>query len=85
MAEKGLRALQRAIMSHQVLGGGGGGGGGGGNLNVILVRVCGPVFLNLPQSYTWPSKNDLFVYLIEQNVYIFVYCSLIFIYPLCCL
>ena len=24
----------------------------GGNLAVILVRVCGPVFLNLPQSYT---------------------------------
>ena len=44
----------------------GGGGGGGG---VILVRVCGPVFLNLPQSYTWSSKkNDLFLNLIEQNV-----------------
>ena len=48
------------------LGGGGGGGGsrgggegrgGGGNLGVILVRVCEPVFQNLPHSYTWPSKK----------------------------
>ena len=31
--------------------GGGGGGGGGGNLGVILVRVCEPVFRNLPQYY----------------------------------
>ena len=39
-----------------VCGGGGGGGGvkGGGNLGVILVRVCEPVFRNLPHSYTWP-------------------------------
>ena len=54
-------------------------GGGGGNLRVILVRVGGPVFGNLPHSYTWSSKKDLFIYLIEQNVYIFIYCSLIFI------
>ena len=27
---------------------------GGG---VILLRVCGPVFLNLPQSYTLSSKK----------------------------
>ena len=26
--------------------------GGGGNLGVILVRVCEPVFQNLPNSYT---------------------------------
>ena len=57
--------------------GGGGGGGGGGNLRVILVRVGGPVFGNLPHSYTWSSKKDLFIYLIEQNVYIFMYCLLI--------
>ena len=53
------------------------GGGGGGNLRVILVRVGGPVFGNLPHSYTWSSKKDLFIYLIEQNVYIFMYCLLI--------
>ena len=67
---------------------GGLGGGGGDNLRVILERVCGPVLLNLPQSYrTLPGlrKNDIFIYLIEQIVYIFIYCSLIFIYPLCCL
>ena len=29
---------------------GGGGGGGGDNLGVILVRVCQPVFQNLPHS-----------------------------------
>ena len=26
---------------------------GGRNLRVILVRVCGPVFRNLPQSYAF--------------------------------
>ena len=30
---------------------------GDGNLRAILVLVCGPVFLNLPQSYTWSSKK----------------------------
>ena len=49
-------------------------GGEGGNLKVILVRVCGPVFLNLPQSYTWSSKkNDIFILFFD------------FISPLCCL
>ena len=33
------------------------GGGGGGNLGIILVRVCVPVFRNLPHSYTWPLKK----------------------------
>ena len=56
-------------------------GGGGGYLTVILVRVCRQVFLKLPQSYTWSSKNDLFIYLIEQNVDMFKYFSL----TLCCL
>ena len=62
-----------------ILGGGGGGGGGGVNFGVILVWVCEPGFFNLHQTYTWSSKkmNDLFTYLIEQNVIIFIYCSLI--------
>ena len=34
-----------------------GAGGGGGVTVVILVRVCEPVFQNLPLSYTWPLKN----------------------------
>ena len=48
------------------------------SLRVILVPVHGPDFFNLPQSYTWSSKkNDLIIYLIDQNVYIFIYCSLL--------
>ena len=31
-------------------------GRGGDNLGVIVVRVCEPVFQNLPHSYTWPLK-----------------------------
>ena len=31
--------------------------GEGSNLGVILVRVCEPVFQNLPHSYTWPLKK----------------------------
>ena len=38
-------------------GGRAGGGGGRGNFGVILVRVCEPVFQNLPYSYTWPLKK----------------------------
>ena len=30
------------------------------------------------------ERNDLFIYLFEQNVYLFIYCPLIFIYTLCC-
>ena len=39
-----------------------GGRGGGGNLWVILVQVCSPVFLNLPQSYIWSSKKMTYSY-----------------------
>ena len=53
-------------------------GGGGGGLGVILVRVCEPDFRNLSRLAFAFEKNDLFIYLIEQNVYIFIYCSLIF-------
>ena len=55
-----------------------GGGGGRGNRG-ILVRLCEPVFQNLPLSYTWPlKKTDPFIYLIIQNVDLFIYCPLIF-------
>ena len=44
-------------------------GVGGGNLRVILVRACGPVFRNLPQSYafekdiySYTSLNKMFTY-----------------------
>ena len=36
---------------------GGGGGGGADNLGLIVVRVCEPVFQNLPHSDTWPLKK----------------------------
>ena len=57
----------------------------GGNLRVILVQLCGPVFLKpTPILYLVFEKNDLFIYLIQQTVYIFIYSSLIFIHSLCC-
>ena len=61
--------------------------GGGGNLVVILVRVCEPVFFLKPSPiiYLAFEKIDIFIYLIEQNIYIFIYCSLIIKYSLCCL
>ena len=31
--------------------------GWGCNLRVILIRVCEPVFQNLPHSHTWPLKK----------------------------
>ena len=53
--------------------------GGGWGIRVILERVCEPVFQNLPHSYTWPSKKTYpFIYLIIQNVNLFIYCPLIF-------
>ena len=66
---------------------GGGGGGEGGNLGVILVRMCGPVFLKpTPIIYLVFEKKMTysylrFIYLIEQNGYMFKYCPLIFMYP----
>ena len=53
---------------------------GSSNLGVIVVRVCEPVFRNLPHSYTWPLKKmDPFIYLAVRNVDLFIYCTLIFI------
>ena len=37
-----------------------------------------------PIIYVILERNDLFIYLIEQNVYLFIYCPLIFIYTICC-
>ena len=68
---------------HCLVRGGGGERGGGGNLVVIVVRVCEPKFQNLPHSYTWHLKQtDPFIYLIIQNVELFIYCPLtFFLYP----
>ena len=61
------------LKTSRFCGGGGGGGRGGGQLN-------------LPKSYTWSKKKMTYsCYLVGQKFYIFIYCSLIFIYPLCCL
>ena len=57
--------------------------GEGGNLWVIMVRVCEPVFRNLPHSYTrlWKITNPfIYMYLIVQNVDVLIYCPLIFLY-----
>ena len=43
-------------------GGGVGWGEGEGNLGVILVRVCEPVFQNLPHSYTSPLEKGTHSY-----------------------
>ena len=46
-----------------------------------MVRVCEPVFRNLPRSYTWPlkkkkkkkkKKTDPFIYLIVRNADLFM-------------
>ena len=48
--------------------------GGDGYFGVILVRVCEPVFQNLPYSYTWPlKKTDPFIYRINPPIRRFVY------------
>ena len=52
--------------------------GGRDNLEIILVQVCEPVFFKpIPILYLVFEKNDVFIYLIEQNVNIFIHCSLI--------
>ena len=52
-------------------------GAQGGSLGVILVRVCESAFETYPNHILYLRKNDQFIYLIEQNFYIFIYCSLI--------
>ena len=60
--------------------------GGGGVLEGNFGTGMRPSFLKPTQIiYLVFEKNYLLIYLIEQDVYIFIYCSLIFIYPLCCL
>ena len=62
------------------------GGGGGCKLEGIFARgVGGDFFKPTPIIYLVFKKKYLFIILIERNVYIFIYCSLIFRYPLYCL
>ena len=55
-----------------------GGRGGGGNLGVILVRVCEPVFQNLPHSYTWPLKKQTHSYTWSSKMLTYSYTALWF-------
>ena len=56
------------------------GGGGGGNLRVILVRVCGSVFWNLPQAYTWSSKKMTYSYTWLNKMFTYSYTVLWFLH-----
>ena len=59
-----------------VVGGGGGGGVGGGrrgNLGVTVVRVCEPVFKNLPHSNTWPLKKRTHSYTCSSKMLTYSY------------
>ena len=54
--------------------------GWGGNLGGNFgTGVRTSFFKPIPIIYLVFEKNGLFIYLIEQNVYIFIYCSLSFI------
>ena len=50
----------------------------GGNLGVILVRVCEPVFQNLPHSYTWPLKKRTHSYTWSSKMLTYSYTALWF-------
>ena len=56
----------------------------GGNLGVILVRVCEPVFQNLPHSYTWPSKKRTHSYTWSSKILTYSYIALWFFVPIYC-
>ena len=57
------------------------GGLGAVNLRIIVVRVCEPVFRNLPQSYTWPLKNRTLSYTWSSKMLAYSYTALWFLYP----
>ena len=55
-----------------------------GNLGVILVRVCEPVFQNLPHSYTWPLKRRTHSYTWSSKMLTYSYTALWFFVPIYC-
>ena len=80
-----VKVFTRLCLSRGVGGGGGGGGGGGkGNLGVILVRVCEPVFQNLPHSYTWSSKKWTYSYTWSSKMLTYSYTALWFFVSIYC-
>ena len=68
-----------------VCGGGGGGARGGGGAGVvtgiILVRVCEPIFRNLPHSYTWPLKKRTHSYTRSPDILPIHILPVDFLYP----
>ena len=79
---QGGSAVQSSIVS--VGRGGGGGGAGAGVTGVILVRVCEPVFQNLPHSYTWPLKKRTHSYTWSSKMLTYSYTALWFFVPIFC-
>ena len=59
-------------------------GWGGGNLWVILVRVCEPVFWNLPHSYTWTLKKRTHSYARSSEIMTHSYTTRWFFVPIYC-
>ena len=52
------------------------GGEGGGNLEVILIRVCEPIFRKLLHSYTWPLKKRTHSYNLASKMLTYSYTAL---------
>ena len=76
-----LRSVIIALPGHTRAGGGGGGVGGWKVTGVIVVRVCEPVFRNLPHSYTWPLKNGPIHILDRPKCWPIHILSFDFVYP----
>ena len=53
-------------------------------LGVIVVRVCEPVFQNLPHSYTWPLKKRTHSYTCASKMLTYSYTALWFFVPIYC-
>ena len=65
-----------------VWGGGGGGGNLGGNFDTdVRASFLKPTTIIYIQGLR--KKNDLFIYLIEQNVYIFIYMYCYTLFAVC--
>ena len=56
----------------------------GHNLGVIVVRVCEPVFQNLPHSYTWPLEKWTHSCTWSSKILSYSYTALWFLVPIYC-
>ena len=78
-----MQSIQISKHSEWGKGGGGVGAGVGGsadNFGVIVIRICEPVFRNLPHSYTWPLKNWTNSYTWSSEMLSYSYTALWFFY-----